>query len=65
MRKLGIFTRILQTPQIVPLRGFDRLRDAGLNETEIEEMRQQFHNDSSIVDLTADDDEHARALEDQ
>ena len=33
---------ILQTTQITPLQGFDRLRDAGLSEEEIASMRAEF-----------------------
>lgn len=43
-RKLicGYVAGALQTPQIVPLQGFDRLRDAGFSEEDIESMRAEF-----------------------
>jgi len=52
-----------QAPQLEPLRGFDRLREAGIPESEIEDMRRAFHERTG-GDLADDDDEHARALED-
>lgn len=51
-----------QAPQLEPLRGFDRLREAGIPESEIEDMRRAFHERTG--DVAGDDDEHARALED-
>ena len=32
----------LQTSQITPLQGFDKLRDAGFSEAEIATMREEF-----------------------
>ncbi|SCZ97409.1 BZ3500_MvSof-1268-A1-R1_Chr4-2g07195 [Microbotryum saponariae] len=52
----------VQTTQITPLQGFDRLRDAGFSEEEIATMRAEFRRNNSAG---GDDDEHARALEDQ
>ncbi|KDE06544.1 hypothetical protein MVLG_03193 [Microbotryum lychnidis-dioicae p1A1 Lamole] len=52
----------IQTTQITPLQGFDRLRDAGFSEEEIATMRAEFRRNNSAG---GDDDEHARALEDQ
>lgn len=84
-----------QEGQIRPLQGFDRLRDAGFSEQEIETIRQEFHEShggrgggrgahrgavggsgvgtfasgagvGGVANGTLDDDdEHARALEDQ
>ncbi|PWN53671.1 hypothetical protein IE53DRAFT_366141 [Violaceomyces palustris] len=53
-------------------RGFDRLRTAGLTEQEIQEMRQQFYASTGLGLGTSGDilrrqeeEEHARALEEQ
>ena len=51
----------VQQPQLAPLRGFDRLREAGIAESDIEDMRRAFHERRGNDDA---DDEHARALED-
>lgn len=49
-----------------PLSGFDRLREVGFSEEEIENMRRQFHVDGpSDTTVAGDEDEHARALEEQ
>ncbi|KAI8978717.1 DUF2407 ubiquitin-like domain-containing protein [Trametes punicea] len=61
----------LQTAQLKPLRGFDRLAAAGFSEEDIANIRQQFHNHSArdYLDQEFDDqeefDEHARMLEEQ
>ncbi|GAA5867832.1 hypothetical protein JCM1840_003459 [Sporobolomyces johnsonii] len=49
--------------QITPLQGFDRLRDAGFSEEEIETMRAEFRETRQAA--AEDDDEHQRALEEQ
>lgn len=70
-----------QTAQITPLQGFDRLRDAGFSEQDIENLRAEFRDSrqteagaSSTPSLLcqtahppscADDEEHQRALEEQ
>ncbi|KAG8965546.1 hypothetical protein FRC00_000022 [Tulasnella sp. 408] len=57
-------------PQIAPLRGFDRLISAGFTEEDIATIRRQFRS-SRGLDQDAgpleeeDQDEHARALEEQ
>lgn len=57
-------------PQIAPLRGFDRLVSAGFTEEDIATIRRQFRS-SRGLDHDAgpleeeDQDEHARALEEQ
>ncbi|KAM0792312.1 hypothetical protein ACM66B_004998 [Microbotryomycetes sp. NB124-2] len=53
-----------QATQITPLQGFDRLRDAGFSEEDINSMRAEFRRNRG-VNVEGDDDEHARALEDQ
>ncbi|KAK4053810.1 hypothetical protein OIV83_001466 [Microbotryomycetes sp. JL201] len=53
-----------QAAQITPLQGFDRLRDAGFSEEDITSMRAEFRRNQG-VNIEGDDDEHARALEDQ
>ncbi|KDN42913.1 hypothetical protein RSAG8_06439, partial [Rhizoctonia solani AG-8 WAC10335] len=53
----------LQEPQIAPLRGFDRLASAGFSAEDIESMRMQFH--AQRPEVLDQDDEHARALEEQ
>lgn len=77
----------MQTTQITPLQGFDRLRDAGFSDEDIATMREEFRaagaasapvdggasspyksGSSSVLMflfLYIDEDEHARALEDQ
>jgi len=55
----------IQTTQITPLQGFDRLREAGFSDEDIETMRQEFRSSSAAAAVQGDDDEHARALEDQ
>ncbi|CUA77567.1 hypothetical protein RSOLAG22IIIB_02584 [Rhizoctonia solani] len=52
-----------QEPQIAPLRGFDRLASAGFSAEDIESMRMQFH--AQRPEVLDQDDEHARALEEQ
>ncbi|KAH7345274.1 DUF2407 ubiquitin-like domain-containing protein [Rhizoctonia solani] len=52
-----------QEPQIAPLRGFDRLASAGFSAEDIESMRRQFH--AQRPEVLDQDDEHARALEEQ
>ncbi|GAA5877416.1 hypothetical protein JCM16303_003324 [Sporobolomyces ruberrimus] len=51
------------TEQTTPLQGFDRLREAGFSEEEIENMRAEFRERSNVAD--DDDAEHQRALEEQ
>ncbi|EIW59286.1 uncharacterized protein TRAVEDRAFT_58189 [Trametes versicolor FP-101664 SS1] len=61
----------LQTAQLKPLRGFDRLAAAGFSEEDIANIRLQFHTHSArdYLDQDFDDqedyDEHARVLEEQ
>ncbi|KZP23272.1 hypothetical protein FIBSPDRAFT_919127 [Athelia psychrophila] len=61
----------LQTAQLQPLRGFDRLVAAGFTEADIANFRRQFHSQSASNYLDTDFeteeefDEHARALEEQ
>ncbi|CAL1712204.1 unnamed protein product [Somion occarium] len=61
----------LQTAQLKPLRGFDRLAAAGFSEQDIANFRAQFHAHSSgdylDQDFTNEEDldEHARMLEEQ
>ncbi|KAI0079503.1 hypothetical protein K474DRAFT_1592044 [Panus rudis PR-1116 ss-1] len=61
----------VQTAQLKPLRGFDRLAAAGFSEQDIAEMRTQFHAHSAGDYLDQefaseeDLDEHARMLEEQ
>ncbi|CAE6428856.1 unnamed protein product [Rhizoctonia solani] len=52
-----------QESQIAPLRGFDRLASAGFSAEDIESMRRQFH--AQRPEVLDQDDEHARALEEQ
>ncbi|KAF8761173.1 hypothetical protein RHS01_01074 [Rhizoctonia solani] len=52
-----------QEPQIAPMRGFDRLASAGFSAEDIESMRRQFH--AQRPEVLDQDDEHARALEEQ
>ncbi|EJU06064.1 hypothetical protein DACRYDRAFT_73335 [Dacryopinax primogenitus] len=59
-----------QTAQIAPLRGFDRLANAGFTPEDIEVMRRQFYASRGETleseDREGDDaEEHARALEEQ
>ncbi|GAA5938698.1 hypothetical protein JCM3775_001966 [Rhodotorula graminis] len=59
-----------QAAQITPLQGFDRLRDAGFSEEDIEQLRTEFRETRGAAATAAaaepgDDDEHQRALEDQ
>ncbi|KAK4058836.1 hypothetical protein OIO90_000282 [Microbotryomycetes sp. JL221] len=56
--------KVQQTAQITPLQGLDRLRDAGFSEEDISSMRAEFRR-THASNLEGDDDEHARALEDQ
>ncbi|BGP29906.1 hypothetical protein JCM10296v2_001658 [Rhodotorula toruloides] len=51
-----------QTAQIAPLQGFDRLRDAGFSEQDIENLRAEFRESRQTE---VDDEEHQRALEEQ
>ncbi|PIL22711.1 hypothetical protein GSI_15404 [Ganoderma sinense ZZ0214-1] len=61
----------VQTAQLKPLRGFDRLAAAGFSEQDIANIRLQFHTHSAgdYLDQEFDDqedfDEHARVLEEQ
>ncbi|GJJ15755.1 hypothetical protein Clacol_010033 [Clathrus columnatus] len=60
----------VQTSQIRPLRGFDRLQAAGFSAEDIASIRRQFHSESSNglgdVDLDTEElDEQAQALEEQ
>jgi len=62
----------VQTTQLKPLRGFDRLAAAGFSEEDIAAFRRTFHNHSNGNYLDAeplaegeDYDEHARILEEQ
>ncbi|KAI0754789.1 DUF2407 ubiquitin-like domain-containing protein [Daedaleopsis nitida] len=61
----------LQTAQLKPLRGFDRLAAAGFSEQDIANIRLQFHTHSAgdFLDHEFEDqeefDEHARVLEEQ
>ncbi|EMD40234.1 hypothetical protein CERSUDRAFT_112427 [Gelatoporia subvermispora B] len=60
----------VQTAQLKPLRGFDRLASAGFSEQDIANIRMQFHAHSAgdylDQDWEGEDfDEHARALEEQ
>ncbi|GAA6013144.1 hypothetical protein JCM11491_005195 [Sporobolomyces phaffii] len=53
--------------QTTPLQGFDRLREAGFSEEEIETMRAEFRERRGVYTEPGDDDdaEHQRALEEQ
>ncbi|GAA5883400.1 hypothetical protein JCM3774_004148 [Rhodotorula dairenensis] len=55
-------------PQIAPLQGFDRLREAGFSEQDIENLRFEFRahapSDRDTAAAAADE-EHQRALEEQ
>ncbi|KAG9121196.1 hypothetical protein FRC07_002957 [Ceratobasidium sp. 392] len=53
-----------QQAQIKPLTGFDRLASAGFSAEDIETMRRQFHSRRPEA-TDGDDEEHARALEEQ
>ncbi|KAI0647876.1 hypothetical protein C8Q79DRAFT_952372 [Trametes meyenii] len=61
----------VQTAQLRPLRGFDRLAASGFSEEDIANIRLQFHTHSArdYLDQEFDDqedfDEHARMLEEQ
>ncbi|OSC97483.1 hypothetical protein PYCCODRAFT_1398693 [Trametes coccinea BRFM310] len=61
----------VQTAQLKPLRGFDRLLAAGFSQEDIANIRSQFHAQSTgdYLDQEYDDqddyEEHARTLEDQ
>ncbi|GAA5904622.1 hypothetical protein JCM8208_004832 [Rhodotorula glutinis] len=58
-----------QAAQITPLQGFDRLRDAGFSDEDIEQLRTEFRETRGAAAAApaepGDDDEHQRALEDQ
>lgn len=41
---LLVFTLFQSQPQITPLMGFDRLREAGFTEEDIRNIRTQFHH---------------------
>jgi len=66
---------MLETAQLKPLRGFDRLTAAGFSEEDIANVRRQFHDsrppgdtngeDGALQQADEDADEHARALEEQ
>ncbi|KAI8324000.1 hypothetical protein GQ54DRAFT_86031 [Martensiomyces pterosporus] len=47
--------------EIQPARGFDRLRESGFSEEDIQGIRQQFHR---VHGTDIDDEENARAIED-
>ncbi|GAA6060156.1 hypothetical protein JCM10212_001453 [Sporobolomyces blumeae] len=56
------------TEQMTPLQGFDRLREAGFSEAEIESMRAEFRETRQFdagEDEDDDDGAHQRALEEQ
>ncbi|GAA98034.1 uncharacterized protein L969DRAFT_46117 [Mixia osmundae IAM 14324] len=55
------------TAQIQPLQGFDRLRDAGFSDEDIDRIRNDFREETEARGERSlgDDEEHARALEDQ
>ncbi|KAG6813744.1 hypothetical protein H0H92_007696 [Tricholoma furcatifolium] len=61
----------IQTAQLQPARGFDRLSSVGFSEADIANFRRQFHSQSSSnyldIDFETEEeyDEHARALEEQ
>jgi hypothetical protein len=61
----------IQTSQIQPIRGFDRLASVGFSPEDIDNFRRQFHSQSSSnyldLDFETEEeyDEHARALEEQ
>jgi len=68
----------VQTSQLTPLRGFDRLASAGFTAEDIADVRHQFHisrglggegdahpPDGALQENLDDEDEHARALEEQ
>ncbi|KNF06173.1 hypothetical protein PSTG_00682 [Puccinia striiformis f. sp. tritici PST-78] len=53
-----------------PLSGFDRLAEAGFSEEDIEQVRRQFHSEHQFISsptgfVDTDEEEHARAMEDQ
>lgn len=53
-----------------PLSGFDRLAEAGFSEEDIEQVRRQFHSEHQFISsptgyIDTDEEEHARAMEDQ
>ncbi|KAG8696069.1 hypothetical protein FRC09_008746, partial [Ceratobasidium sp. 395] len=53
-----------QQAQIKPLTGFDRLASAEFTAEDIDSIRRQFHSQRPEA-ADGDDDEHARALEEQ
>jgi len=58
------------SPQQRPLAGFDRLAEAGFSEEDIEQVRRQFHAEHEFLTsptgfVDTDEEEHARAMEDQ
>ncbi|TNY23689.1 DUF2407 C-terminal domain-containing protein [Rhodotorula diobovata] len=62
--------RAEDTTQITPLQGFDRLRDAGFSDEEIENLRAEFREThgagrGEAEAQAGDEDEHQRALEEQ
>ncbi|KAG0150821.1 hypothetical protein CROQUDRAFT_37942 [Cronartium quercuum f. sp. fusiforme G11] len=61
-------------PTFRPLTGFDRLAEAGFSEEDIDQVRQQFYAEHNLIppgeqgvgaQEDADQDEHARAMEEQ
>ncbi|GAA5949151.1 hypothetical protein JCM10213_007107 [Rhodosporidiobolus nylandii] len=56
-----------QTSQITPLQGFDRLREAGFSDEDIDNLRAEFRERRGLAEDAAEDDdaEHQRALEEQ
>ncbi|MBW0462471.1 hypothetical protein O181_002186 [Austropuccinia psidii MF-1] len=63
------------SPPPRPLAGFDRLAEAGFSAEDIDQVRRQFHAEHGLISNTSlhderfqgntDEDEHARAIEDQ
>ncbi|PLW35878.1 hypothetical protein PCASD_12119 [Puccinia coronata f. sp. avenae] len=56
--------------QTRPLSGFDRLAEAGFSEEDIEQVRRQFHAEHEFLTsptgfVDTDEEEHARAMEEQ
>ncbi|GAA6006362.1 hypothetical protein JCM10207_000617 [Rhodosporidiobolus poonsookiae] len=52
------------TNQITPLQGFDRLREAGFSDEDIDNLRAEFRERRGMEE-EADNEEHERALEEQ
>ncbi|KNZ60702.1 hypothetical protein VP01_1514g2 [Puccinia sorghi] len=58
------------SPEQRPLAGFDRLAEAGFSVEDIEQVRRQFHAEHEFLTsptgfVDTDEEEHARAMEDQ